>query len=122
MTAWLTFFRKGKLMMTQPTVVFFGPDGSRFDSDKNKIYLRTLLYSTAKRGQVLESLHVSLQRNESKQNFSIWVYGEKGNLKRSSGLFVAQEGVTFDHHFLLSNDGANFFQEPTGSRCKQEDF
>jgi hypothetical protein len=45
-TAWLTFFRKGKLVMTQPTVVFFGPDGSRFDSDKNKIYLRTLLYST----------------------------------------------------------------------------
>src|SRR5258707_12103368 len=108
MTAWLTFFRKGKLVMTQPTVVFFGPDGSRFDSDKNKIYLRTLLYSTAKRGQVLESLHVSLQRNESKQNFSIWVYGEKGNLKRGSGLFVAQEGVTFDHHFLLPEDGANF--------------
>ncbi|MDX6406309.1 MAG: hypothetical protein QOH70_3764 [Blastocatellia bacterium] len=94
--------------MTQPTVVFFGPDGSRFDSDKNKIYLRTLLYSTAKRGQVLESLHVSLHRNESKQNFNIWVYGEKGNLKRGSGLFVAQEGVTFDHHFLLPEDGANF--------------
>ena len=94
--------------MTQPTVVFFGPDGSRFDSDKNKIYLRTLLYNTAKRGQVLESLHVSLQRNESKQNFNIWVYGEKGNLKRGSGLFVAQEGVTFDHHFLLPEDGANF--------------
>lgn len=107
-TAWLTFFRKGKLVMTQPTVVFFGPDGSRFDSDKNKIYLRTLLYNTAKRGQVLESLHVSLQRNESKQNFNIWVYGEKGNLKRGSGLFVAQEGVTFDHHFLLPEDGANF--------------
>jgi hypothetical protein len=107
-TAWLTFFRKGQLVMIQPTVVFFGPDGSRFDSEKNKIYLRTLLYSTAKRGQVLESLHVSLQRNESKQNFNIWVYGEKGNLKRGSGLFVAQEGVTFDHHFLLPRDGANF--------------
>src|SRR6266576_890906 len=107
-TAWLTFFRKGQLVMTQPTVVFFGPDGSRFDTDKNKIYLRTLLYSTAKRGQVLESLHVSLQRNESKQNFNIWVYGEKGNLKRGSGLFVGQEGVTFDHHFLLPEDGADF--------------
>src|SRR6266850_3088849 len=107
-TSWLTFFLKGELVMTQPTVVFFGPDGSRFDSKKNKIYLRTLLYSTAKRGQVLESLHVSLQRNESKQNFNIWVYGEKGNLKRGSGLFVAQEGVTFDHHFLLPDDGANF--------------
>lgn len=94
--------------MTQPTVVFFGPDGSRFDSKKNKIYLRTLLYSTAKRGQVIESLHVSLHRNESKQNFNIWVYGEKGDLKRGSGLFVGQEGVTFDHHFLLPEDGANF--------------
>ena len=52
-TAWLTFFRKGKLVMTQPTVIFFGPDGSKFESSKNKIYLRTLLYSTAKRGQVL---------------------------------------------------------------------
>jgi hypothetical protein len=113
-TAWLTFFRKGKLVMTQPTVVFFGPDGARFDSNKNKIYLRTLLYSTAKRGQVLESLHVSLQRNESKQNFNIWVYGEKGTLKRGSGLFVGQEGVTFDHHFLLPEDGANF-QFLTGS-------
>jgi len=107
-TAWLTFFRKGKLLMTQPTVVFFGPDGAKFDSNKNKIYLRTLLYSTAKRGQVLESLHVSLQRNESKQNFNIWVYGDKGNLKRGSGLFVPQEGIVFDHHFLLPADGANF--------------
>src|SRR6266550_4703407 len=76
-TAWLTFFRKGELVMTKPTVVFFGTDGSRFDSDKNKRYLRTLLYSTAKRGQVLESLHVSLHRNETKQNFNIWVYGDK---------------------------------------------
>jgi hypothetical protein len=107
-TAWLTFFRKGKLVMTQPTVIFFGPDGSKFESSKNKIYLRTLLYSTAKRGQVLESLHVALHRNESKQNFNIWVYGERGNLKRGSGIFVPQEGVTFDHHFLLPEDGANF--------------
>ncbi len=107
-TAWLNFFRKGKLVMTQPTVIFFGPDGSKFESSKNKIYLRTLLYSTAKRGQVLESLHISLHRNESKQNFNIWVYGEKGDLKRGSGLFVPQEGVCFDHHFLLPEDGANF--------------
>ena len=107
-TAWLTLFRKGKLVMTQPTVVFFGPDGSRFDSAKNKVYLRALLYSTAKKGQVIESLHIALHRNESKQNFNIWVYGDKGNLKRGSGLFIPQEGVTYDHHFLLPEDGANF--------------
>ncbi len=107
-TAWLTFFRKGELAMTQPTVVFFGPDGSNFNSPKMKVYLRTLLYSTSKRGQVIESIHVSIQRNESKQNFNVWVYGEKGDLKRGSGLFVPQEGVTADHHFLLPEDGADF--------------
>ncbi len=111
-TAWLSFFRRGKLAMTQPSSVFLGPDGPMFDSGKNKVYLRTLLYSTAKRGQVLESLHLSLQRNETKQNFNIWVYGEKGNLKRGSGLFVPQEGVTFDHHFLLPEDGADFKFHP----------
>ncbi len=105
-TAWLTFFRKGQLLMTKPNVIFFGPDG--FESEKNKVYLRTMLYSTAKRGHVLESLHISLRRNESKQNFNIWIYGETGNLKRGSGLFVPLEGVIFDHHFLLPEDGSNF--------------
>ncbi|HWX02435.1 hypothetical protein [Collimonas sp.] len=90
--------------MTQPTIVFFGPD----DREKSKVYLRTLLYSTAKRGRVLESLYVALQRNESKQNFNIWVYGEKGDLKRGSGLFIPQDGIAFNHHFLLPADGANF--------------
>jgi hypothetical protein len=107
-TAWLTFFRKGRLLVTQPTVVFFGPDGSSFDGEKSKVYLRTLLYSTAKRGHVVENLYLSLHRNETKQNFNIWVYGEKDDLKRGSGLFVPQEGVTFDHHFLLPADGADF--------------
>lgn len=107
-TAWLIFFRKGKLLMTQPTVIFFGPDGVRFDGINNKIYIRTLLYSTAKRGQVLESLYISVRRNESKQNFNIWVYGEKGDLKRGSGLFVPESGITLDHHFILPKDGSSF--------------
>ena len=94
--------------MTQPTVVFLGPDGPLFDREKNKVYLRTLLYSTARRGHVVESLYLSLHRNETKQNFNIWVYGKKGELERGSGLFVPQEGLTFDHHFLLPEDGADF--------------
>jgi hypothetical protein len=28
-TAWLILFRRGNLKMTQPTVIFFGPDGAR---------------------------------------------------------------------------------------------
>ena len=55
-TAWLTLFRHGKLRMTQPTVVFFGPDGGRRDGQKPrlKVFLRTLLYSTSRRGQTVE--------------------------------------------------------------------
>ncbi|MFZ6765569.1 hypothetical protein ACO0LM_00685 [Undibacterium sp. Di26W] len=106
-TAWLTFFHKGRLVMTQPTTVYFGPDGPSFDG-RNKVYLRTLLYSTAKRGYALESLYLSLQRNGTKQNFNVWVCGEKGALDRGSGLFVPQEGVTLAHHFLLPDDGAIF--------------
>ena len=64
-------------------------------------------YSTARRGQTVESLHVNLQRGESKQNFSIWVYGDE-KLVRGSGLFVPMEGVAFNHHFLLPEDGTDF--------------
>jgi len=108
-TAWLTLFRKGELRMTQPTSVFFGPDGGFFESSRNKVYLRTLLYSSARKGQVIESMHVTLARGETKQNFSIWVHGgQKGDLSRGSGLFVTHEGITLNHHFLLPPDGSDF--------------
>ena len=108
LTAWFTFFHAGELKATHPTVVFFGPDGVRFEGDTNKVYLRTLLYSTSKKGHVIESMYVSLSRNESKQNFNVWTYGSKEKLERGSGLYVPQDGVAFDHHFLLPKDGANF--------------
>ena len=31
-TAWLTFLKKGMLLMTQPTSIFWGPDGGYFES------------------------------------------------------------------------------------------
>ncbi len=70
-SAWLTWFRKGKLRMTQPTVIFFGPDGGSRSSGRKhlKVFLRTLLYSTANRGQTIESLYVNLQRDELRQTF-----------------------------------------------------
>lgn len=95
--------------MTQPTVIFFGPDGGRRDGEKLrlKVFLRTLLYSTSPRGQTVESIHVNLQRAESKQNFSIWVYGDD-RLARGSGLYVGPDGVACNHHFLLPEDSADF--------------
>lgn len=110
LTAWLTLFRRGTVRMTQPTVIFFGPDTprSRDDTPSPKVYLRALLFSTSKRGRVIESMHVALWRNETHQNFNIWVYGEREKLVRGSGLFVGETGVAANHHFLTPHDGSSF--------------
>lgn len=89
--------------MTKPTVIFFGPD---MDGSL-QVYLRTLLFSTSQKGQILESMYVKLKRGESVQNFNIWVYGGK-SFVRGSGLFVGKEGVTYSHHFLLPKDGTSY--------------
>lgn len=109
LTAWLTLLRRGELRMTQPTVVYLGPDGGLPEEGKPclKVFVRTLLFSTSQRGQTVESLHVSLQRGESKQSFPIWVYGDK-ELVRGSGLFVPFGGIACNHHFLLPADGTDF--------------
>jgi hypothetical protein len=108
-TAWLTLFRRGTVKMTQPTVIYFGPDlgTSKRDVPPQKVYLRALLFSTAKRGRIIESLHVALSRNETHQNFNIWVYGND-KLVRGSGLFVGETGVEANHHFLAPRDASAF--------------
>jgi hypothetical protein len=107
-TAWLTLFRRGTIKMTQPTVIFFGPDSGRpNESPQPKVYLRALLFATSKRGRVIESMYVALSRNETRQNFNIWVYGNE-KLVRGSGLFVGETGVEANHHFLIPRDGSTF--------------
>ncbi len=106
-TAWLTLFRKGKVRMTQPAVIYFGPDGGSGEPVSPKIYLRTLLYSTSRRGRLVQSMYVTARRGETAQSFNIWVYGDEG-LRRGSGLFVGYEGVASNHHFLLPSDGTTF--------------
>lgn len=106
-TAWLTFFRRGRLKMTRPNVIFFGFDSTPGRPDP-KIFLRGLLYSTSKKGQLIENLYVRLSRGESIQNFSVWVYGQTKDLSRGSGLFVGSDGVAANHHFLLAPDQKTF--------------
>ena len=107
-TAWLTLFRHGTVKMTQPTVIYFGPDaGAGQDDPRPKVFLRTLLFSTAKRGRVLQCMHIALSRNETHQNFNVWVYGND-KLARGSGLFVGETGVEANHHFLAPRDGTSF--------------
>jgi hypothetical protein len=101
LTAWLTLLRRGKVKLTQPTVIYFGPDRPRGKEERAppKVYLRALLFATSKRGRVIESMHVTLARNEASQTFNIWVYGDD-RLVRGSGLFVGETGVAANHHFL----------------------
>ena len=96
-TVWLTLLRKGKLKMTQPTMVFFGPDGP---IGPQKVVLRTLLYSTARRGHIVENMFVKLRCGETTQTFSVWCYGDNPWV-RGSGLRVGYEGIAYYHHFLL---------------------
>lgn len=106
-TAWLTLFRRGTVKMTQPTVIFFGPDTPRHPSESSlpKVFLRTLLFSTSKRGRVIESMFARLTRDdETAQLFDIWVYGDQ-KLVRGSGLFVGETGIAANHHFLSPRDG-----------------
>lgn len=102
--AWFTLFRKGTTKMTQPTVIYLGPDGGEGDP---KIFLRTLLYSTSHKGIIIENMFIKLKRGESQQNFNIWVYGDN-QMARGSGLFVSHQGVVCNHHFLLPKDANNF--------------
>lgn len=112
-TAWLTLFKRGTVKMTRPSVIYFGPDGGPMRDRQQKVYLRTLLFSTSKRGSVIEAMYVSLRRNESRQNFSIWVHGDE-HLVRGSGLYVGESGVTASHHFMAPRDTHAFgFAEGT---------
>jgi hypothetical protein len=105
LTFWLTRIRKGRVKMTRPTVIFFGPDGG--GERHNKVFIRTLLYSTSDRGQYIQNMFIRLQRGESVQNFNVWVYDDKG-LVRGSGLFISKNGIACNHHFLLPKDGENY--------------
>ena len=107
LTAWLTLLRHGTIRMTQPTQIYLGPDGGPNHSGTlhNKVYLRALLYSTAKRGKLIEAMWVRLRRGETAQNFNVWVFGEHRPLSRGSGLFVGETGVAAHHSFLPPMDG-----------------
>jgi len=111
-TAWLTLLRRATVKMTQPTTIYFGPDSSRSGNEvRSKVYLRTLLYATAKRGCIIESMFVRLSRGESTQAFNVWVYGDD-RLKRGSGLFIPESGITTNHHFLLPFDESEYVFPP----------
>jgi hypothetical protein len=104
-TAWLTLFRRGTISMTRPSLIVFCPEQPY--GEREKIFLRTLLYSTSKRGNVIETMYVKLTNGCVSQRFDFWGYGSN-SLSFGSGLFVGQEGVAHNHHFVLRKDLPRF--------------
>jgi hypothetical protein len=102
-TAWLTLFQLGTVKMTQPTMIALLAQGA----DGPKVFLRTLLYCTARRGQVIEDMFVRLHRQDFSRLFNLWHYGD-GPIVRGSGLRIGYEGVAVYHHFVLSRKSPAF--------------
>jgi hypothetical protein len=98
--AWLTLFRRGSLYMTQPVQLAFLYEAKQ----RPKIFLRTLLYATGKRGYVIEGLFLKVHHKEATQTFAFWAYGERNALTVAGGLRVTEESVSHNHHFLQINE------------------
>lgn len=97
-TAWFTIFRRGTIRSTHPSFVAFRYDFVEKKVPQAKIFLRALLFSTGKRGHVIESLFLRVREASRRAEFSFWGYGDK-DLVRGSGLFVPETGVATNHHF-----------------------
>ena len=104
-TAWLTLFRRGQLKMTRPTMIALVQDDTEAWSDRcQKVVIRAMLFSTSRRGQVIENLHAVLQHESTSAPLALWAYGETTALQRGGGLFVGPEGLAVYHHFCLLYD------------------
>ena len=96
--------------MTNPTLIVFTNDRVLTPERPTipKIFLRTLIYSTGKRGYVIENMFVNLRRERTvEQPFHIWGFGEK-TLVRGSGLFIDQTGHAAYHHFTQRATAPDF--------------
>lgn len=97
-TLWLTVLRRGTVRSTHPTFVAIRYDFVGKKRAQAKIFFRSLLFSTGKRGRVVESLFLRVKEGSRTAEFSFWGRGDK-DLIRGSGMFVPETGVVTNHHF-----------------------
>lgn len=96
LTLWLSHLRQGQILMTKPTIFFFG-----WDDLRPKIFLRTLLFSTSTSGRILENMYLLVRSPRGESVFSFWGHtkADSNSLDRGSGLFVGKNGFLANHHF-----------------------
>ena len=89
----------GQILMTKPTIFFFGWDHAEVPTPK--IFMRSLLFSTSTKGRVLENLYLKVSTPNGETLFSFWGHtqGQSNSLTKGSGLFIPKNGFLADHHF-----------------------
>ena len=113
LTIWLTVLRRGSVRSTHPSIVAFSYDFVDSPLPQAKVFLRTLLYSTGKRGIVIENLFLRVSEGTRSDEFAYWGYGDKVPV-RGSGIFVPETSVVTYHHFSsLNPDKLFWFTEGT---------
>ncbi|RWL99700.1 MAG: hypothetical protein EOR68_12775 [Mesorhizobium sp.] len=110
-TLWFTVLRRGTVRSTHPAFIAVRYDFVRKAVPQAKIFLRALLFSTGKRGRVVESLFLRVHHQERKTEFSFWGMGDK-DLVRGSGLFIPETGIATNHHFNPLHADELFVFEP----------
>jgi len=98
-TAWLTIFHRGTVKMARPHFFALIPEDGPFGSWL-KLFMRTLLFSTGKRGRVVEIVQLTLRHEGKTFPFNYWMYGDSDKLSIGSGIFVGQDGIALNHHFV----------------------
>jgi hypothetical protein len=108
-TAWLTFFFRGVVRMTAPSMVVFAYDrrGSTDEYDA-KVMVRSLLFSTGERGRVIEAMFAYVRCGAVEHIFPVWGYDADNKLVRGGGLFIGKTGVAAWHHFVAAGEGRGF--------------
>lgn len=111
---WFTQLRRGRVLLTQPTIFFFGWD-RQSNRHMPKIMFRSALFSSGNKGQMLESMYVLVKTVDGQFEFPFWGYDDGNGMVRGSGLFVGPTGHVAYHHFNPLNDeyvfaysGANY--------------
>jgi len=76
-TLWFTTLRRGTVRSTHPSFIAFRYDFVGKKLPQAKIFFRSLLFSTGKRGQVIESLFLRVREGSRQEEFSFWGLGDK---------------------------------------------
>ena len=102
---WFSVLRRGTICSTHPSFIAIRYDFVGRRVPLAKVFARPLLYSTGKRGNVIEHLFIRVKGGGRQIEFSFWGYGETDHLVIGSGLSVPESGISTNHHFNpVTND------------------